>query len=65
MTRSSWTLGTIYLGTPYARAARKHVGDNVVQVATDTTHDGAPVWRSATAIEATTFTTLPVAAYPF
>lgn len=62
MNRSSWTLGTVNIIHPIP--ARKHIGDNVIQVATDTTQDGSPVWRSATAYEATTFAPLPIAAMP-
>lgn len=65
MNRSSWTLGTVNLGTPYARAARKHIGDSVIQVATDDADlYGSAVWRSATPLEATTFAPLPKAAIP-
>lgn len=65
MNRSSWTLGTIT--RPMTRetvAARRHIGDSVIQVATQDTHQGSPVWRSATPLEAITFAPLPVAAMP-
>lgn len=63
MNRSSWTLGTVNIVHPIP--ARKHIGDNVIQVAR--VRDaliGSPVWRSATAYEATTFAPLPTAAMP-
>jgi hypothetical protein len=59
--RSSWTLGTVTNTQGTTHAARKHVGDNVIQVATQT---GEPAWRSATSYETTTFAPLPIAALP-
>jgi hypothetical protein len=60
-TKRAWTLGTVTNTQGTTHAARKHVGDNVIQVATQT---GEPAWRSATSYETTTFTPLPTAALP-
>lgn len=67
MNRSSWTLGTVVDTTDVTctrtLAARKHIGDNVVQVATNGV-PVSPVWRSATSWETASFAPLPVAAMP-